>query len=170
MRFPHTNPNVSASSARGDKRWTAAYQWCREEACNGVRCGLILRYIGAYCELYRCSALGLGMGDRTAWLKCQQCSKSNVITFPRFCSLHICKLTPATCKVRTIGCSCGFIPSLPLFMGLTVPGVLCERRRKAYCSFLLFFKQKKNKRREILALPPFEFLTAHFVRLAYFVP
>lgn len=110
-----------------------------------MRCGLILRYIGAYCELYRCSALGLGMGDRTAWLKCQQCSKSNVITFPRFCSLHICKLTPATCKVRTIVCSCGFIPSLPLFMGLTVPGVLCERRRKAYCSFLLFFKQKKTK-------------------------
>lgn len=36
--------------------------------------------------------------------------KSNVITFQCFASLHMCKLSRATCEVRTVVCSCGFYP------------------------------------------------------------
>uniref|UniRef100_A0A224YCT5 Uncharacterized protein n=1 Tax=Rhipicephalus zambeziensis TaxID=60191 RepID=A0A224YCT5_9ACAR len=76
---------------------------------------------GSYCatlvQTFPCLYSWAGYGQSNSVADVPTVLKSNVITFLCFASLHACKLTRATCKVRTVVCSCGFYPFVTIIYG-----------------------------------------------------
>lgn len=134
---------------------------------NVQRCGLVkVRAPIAlhWCRLFSWPYSWAGYGQSNSVAEVPTVLKWNVITFLCFASLHTCKLTRATCKVRTVVCSCGFYPFFTIICGSHCTwSIVWTQRENVLCVFF----SSSNSKWEMLALPPFQFLSAHFVRLTF---
>lgn len=115
--------------------WKRTKMWARKGA------GPIVLH---WCRPFHASILGLVIGNRTAWLTCQQCLTRISSLSCSFASLRACKLIRATCKVRTVVVSCGFYPFVAIIYGSHCT-CTCERRRKTCCAS--FFSSSNRKKR-----------------------